>query len=58
MKAEQAAGLLVQGYSPGEVADKLGYSSPAYFSQRFRALTGQTPTAYRRDPKPLHLCNK
>ena len=36
----------------------LGYSSPAYFSQRFRALTGRTPTAYRRDPTPLHLCNK
>lgn len=58
MKAERAAGLLAQGYSPGEVAQRMGYSSAAYFSQRFRALTGQTPTAYRRNPKPLHLCNK
>ena len=58
LRAEHAGALLAQGYTPGEVARMLGYSSPAYFSQRFRALTGRTPTAYRRDPTPLHLCNK
>lgn len=55
-KIEQAGALLAQGYPPGEVARMLGYASQSYFSQRFRALTGQTPTAYRRAPKPLHLC--
>lgn len=58
MKVERAAVLLAQGYTPGEVAKQLGYSSQAYFSQNFRTLTGRTPTAYRRDPKPLSLCNK
>lgn len=58
LKVERAGTLLAQGYTPGEVACMLGYSSVSYFSQRFRALTGQTPTAYRKDPQPLHLCNK
>lgn len=58
LKAERAGSLLAQGHTPGEVARMLGYSSTSYFSQRFRALTGQTPTAYRKDPQPLHLCNK
>ena len=34
--------------SPGEVAAQMGYCSGAYFSQRFRAATGHTPSAYRR----------
>ena len=58
LKAERAGSLLAQGYTPGEVTRMLGYSSTSYFSQRFRALTGRTPTAYRQDPQPLHLCNK
>lgn len=58
LKAERAGSLLAQGHTPGEVARMLGYSSTSYFSQRFHALTGQTPTAYRKDPQPLHLCNK
>lgn len=58
LRAERAGSLLAQGHTPGEVARMLGYSSVSYFSQRFRALTGQTPSAYRKDPQPLHLCNK
>lgn len=58
LKAERAGALLAQGHAPGEVAGMLGYSSVSYFSQVFRALTGRTPTAYRKDPQPLHLCNK
>ena len=58
LRAERAGSLLAQGHTPGQVARMLGYSSVSYFSQRFRALTGQTPTAYRKDPQPLHLCNK
>lgn len=56
MKAEQAGVLLAQGYGSGEVARMLGYSSQAWFSRRFTALTGQTPGQYRRAPRPLHLC--
>lgn len=58
LRAERAGSLLAQGHTPGEVARMLGYSSVSYFSQRFHALTGRTPTAYRKDPQPLHLCNK
>lgn len=32
----------------GEVALKSGWTDPLYFSRRFRAATGSTPTAYRR----------
>lgn len=31
------------------IADRLGFSSPAYFATRFRHATGQTPRAYRRE---------
>lgn len=40
--------LLARGASPGEVAAQMGYCSGAYFSQKFRAATGHTPSAYRR----------
>lgn len=58
MKAERAGTLLARGYGPGEVAQMLGYGSQAWFSRRFRALTGQTPGAYRRAPYPLRLCER
>ena len=32
----------------GEVAASVGYSDPLYFSRRFRQLTGQSPTEFRR----------
>ena len=48
MRIEYAAQLLARGASPGEVAAQMGYCSGAYFSQRFRAATGHTPSAYRR----------
>ncbi|MEE0799645.1 MAG: AraC family transcriptional regulator [Gemmiger sp.] len=56
MKAEKAGALLASGYGPGEVAKMLGYGSQAWFCRRFYALTGQTPTAFRRAPHLLHLC--
>ena len=52
LRAEHAGALLAQGYTPGEVARMLGYSSPAYFSQRFRALTGRTPPPPTGGPDP------
>lgn len=48
MRIEYAAQLLARGASPGEVAVQMGYCSGAYFSQKFRAATGHTPSAYRR----------
>ena len=30
-----------------EIADSLGFSSPAYFSELFKAMRGMTPGAYR-----------
>lgn len=48
MRLEYAAQLLARGATPGEVAAQLGYCSGAYFSQKFRAATGNTPSAYRR----------
>ncbi|WP_323009903.1 helix-turn-helix domain-containing protein [Paracoccus sp. (in: a-proteobacteria)] len=33
--------------SVAEIGYRLGFSDPSYFSRRFRAVTGQSPTAYR-----------
>lgn len=48
MRLDYAAQLLARGATPGEVAAQMGYCSGAYFSQKFRAATGNTPSAYRR----------
>ena len=48
MRLDFAAQLLARGAAPGEVAVRLGYRSGAYFSQKFKAATGNTPSAYRR----------
>lgn len=58
MRLEHAGTLLAQGYTPGQVAQRMHYSSGAYFAHRFKEVTGQTPSAYRKKPQPLHLCNK
>ena len=36
-----------------EVADELGFSSPAAFSRWFTRLAGQSPKQYREDPTQL-----
>jgi AraC-like DNA-binding protein len=33
--------------SLSEIADALGYSSPAYLSSQFKKITGLTPTFYK-----------
>ena len=48
MRLDYAAQMLARGATPGEVAAAMGYCSGAYFSQKFRAATGNTPSAYRR----------
>lgn len=36
-------------HSVSTIADMLGFSSASYFSTRFRRVTGQTPSAYRKE---------
>ena len=43
MRLDYAAQLLARGDTPGEVAERMGYRSGAYFSQKFKEATGNTP---------------
>lgn len=47
MRLDYAAQLLARGDTPGEVAERMGYRSGAYFSQKFRRppATPPAPTA-------------
>jgi AraC-like DNA-binding protein len=40
--------LLAEGYTPGEVAGRIGYESDAAFSRAFKRLTGKPPGAMRK----------
>lgn len=47
-KTERAKELLIYGeLSIGEIADRLNYSSTAYFSSQFKSQTGLTPGQFR-----------
>ena len=47
-KIERAKELLVYGeLTTKEIADKLNYSSSAYFSSQFKSVTGFTPSYFR-----------
>ena len=46
----EARRLLTETRDPvKEIASRLGFASPAYFTRAFRAKTGQSPTEFRRD---------
>ena len=48
-RMEAACRLLRSTLLPvGEVADRLGFADPLYFSKKFRAFAGLSPAAYRR----------
>jgi len=48
-KVERAKELIGYGELPiAEVAQQLGYSSPAHLSRQFRQVTGLTPTEFQR----------
>jgi AraC family transcriptional regulator len=50
MRVQRARHLLETTDEPiGEIAAKVGYESPGYFSRLFREETGVTPAAYRRE---------
>ncbi len=48
LRLEAAKQLLLQDISPAEVSEKLGFSSPSYFSQCFLRECGCTPSAYKK----------
>lgn len=49
-RMEEAVRLLCGTDLPiGELAEKLGFADPRYFSQVFRRHTGQTPSQYRQE---------
>lgn len=41
--------LLFTALGIGEIAEMLGHSDPAHFARSFRAMTGQTPRAWREE---------
>ena len=45
-RLKKGAELLVAGMDITSVAYKVGFSSPSYFTQRFREQYGLTPTEY------------
>ena len=48
-RMQEACRLLRSTLLPvGEVADRLGFADPLYFSKKFRAFAGLSPAAYRR----------
>ena len=49
IRMEECKALLRDGsLSMGEIAEKMGYSSPQYFSRQFRSVCGMTPSEYVR----------
>ena len=50
IRLKKAAALLAgQGMTVAEVADRVGFSTPSYFSKCFREMFGVLPTQYRGD---------
>jgi AraC-like DNA-binding protein len=53
VRAERAATLLTHStLSTAQVGAAVGWDDPTYFSRRFRALVGLTPSEYRRRSQP------
>ncbi|WP_240479685.1 helix-turn-helix domain-containing protein [Paenibacillus wynnii] len=48
-RVDHAKALLRNGFAPiSEIADKVGYSDPLYFSKLFSREVGMSPREYRR----------
>jgi AraC family transcriptional regulator of arabinose operon len=57
LQEEQRIGMARQllsltARSVGQISQDIGFSSPYYFSLRFKRATGQSPRAYRRAERP------
>ena len=48
LRVRHAARLLDEGHSATEIADKMNFSSPNYFSVFFKKHTGSAPSEYKR----------
>lgn len=49
MKILRACEMLTQGHeSVAEISERMGYSTPYYFSEQFKSVTGLAPGQYRR----------
>lgn len=49
LKIMRAMTLMAEGLSMTQISDRLGYSSPNYFSEAFKKNCGVTPTRYKKD---------
>ena len=50
--------LQMTNYSISEVADRIGYADPLYFSKVFRRMVGKSPTDFRKEPEiPARMKN-
>ncbi len=49
MKVNKAKNLLREGYSVGEIAEKLGFADTNYFSTVFKRIAGVTPLEYKKN---------
>ncbi|TJY65515.1 response regulator [Sphingobacterium alkalisoli] len=47
-RLQRAKHLIVEGLNINEIADKIGFSSPAYFTAAFKKQFGITPTAFKK----------
>lgn len=45
-------------HSLAQISQMLGFSSPSYFSQRFKKLEGVTPMQYRKGIRPYEQCGE
>ena len=50
--------LQMTNFSVSEVADKIGYADPLYFSKVFHRMVGKSPTEFRKEPEiPARMKN-
>ena len=55
-KTEKVKELLSYGeLNLNQIADRLNYSSAAYLSSQFKAVTGMTPSQYKNSPHNKRL---
>ncbi|USD35666.1 MULTISPECIES: AraC family transcriptional regulator [Ferrimonas] len=54
-RVEQAREMLRQGERVDDIADRLGYSETANFSNAFKRYSGESPTHYRQRHSPTRL---
>jgi AraC-like DNA-binding protein len=51
LRIQRAQGLLAMGRSVKQSSSECGFDDPYYFSRVFRSVTGQSPSAWREQPR-------